>query len=36
MGQINMTDLEQMAVDESKAERCTATKTVQEAVRDSA
>jgi hypothetical protein len=35
MGQINVEDLEQMAVDESRPERCSAAKKVLEAVRDS-
>ncbi len=34
MGQIDVEDLEQMAVDESRAERCSAAKKVLEAVRD--
>ena len=34
MGQINVEDLEQMAADESRAERCSAAKKVLEAVRD--
>ena len=35
MGQIDVEDLEQMVVDESRAERCSAAKKVLEAVRDS-
>jgi hypothetical protein len=35
MGQIDVEDLEQMAANESKAERCLAAKKVLEAVRDS-
>ena len=35
MGQINVKDLERMAVDPSRAERCSAAKKVLEAVRDS-
>jgi hypothetical protein len=35
MGQINVKDLEQMAGDATKAERCSAAKKVLEAVRDS-
>jgi hypothetical protein len=35
MGQIDVDDLEQMAADESRAERCSAAKKVLEAVRDS-
>ena len=35
MGQINVEDLEQMAVDTTRAERCSAAKKVLEAVRDS-
>lgn len=34
MGQIDVKDLEQMAADNSKAERCLAAKKVLEAVRD--
>ncbi|MFZ2471345.1 MAG: hypothetical protein WAW52_05310 [Methanothrix sp.] len=34
MGQINVEDLERMAVDESRAERCSAAKKVLEALRD--
>ncbi len=34
MGQINVGDLEQMAADTSRAERCSAAKKVLEAVRD--
>jgi len=34
MGQIDVKDLEQMAADNSKAERCSAAKKVLEAVRD--
>jgi hypothetical protein len=34
MGQINVEDLEQMAADISRAERCSAAKKVLEAVRD--
>ena len=34
MGQINVKDLEQMAADISRAERCSAAKKVLEAVRD--
>jgi hypothetical protein len=36
MGQINVEDLEQMAADASRAERCSAAKKVLVAVRDSA
>ncbi len=36
MGQINVEDLEQMAADTSRAERCSAAKKVLEAVRDTA
>ena len=36
MGQIDVEDLEQMAADESRAERCSAAKKVLEAVRDTA
>ena len=35
MGQINVEDLEQMAADATRAERCSAAKKVLEAVRDS-
>ena len=35
MGQIDVDDLEQMAADESRAERCSAAKKVLEAVKDS-
>ncbi|HUS74588.1 MAG TPA: hypothetical protein VMY43_01130 [Methanothrix sp.] len=35
MGQIDIKDLEQMATDASRAERCSAAKKVLEAVRDS-
>jgi len=35
MGQINIKDLEQMAADVTKAERCSAAKKVLEALRDS-
>jgi len=35
MGQINVEDLEQMAADASRTERCSAAKKVLEAVRDS-
>ena len=35
MGQIDVTDLERMAADASRAERCSAAKKVLEAVRDS-
>ena len=35
MGQINVEDLERMAADISRAERCSAAKKVLEAVRDS-
>ena len=35
MGQIDVEDLEQMATDASRAERCSAAKKVLEAVRDS-
>ena len=35
MGQINVKDLEQMATDATKVERCSAAKKVLEAVRDS-
>ena len=35
MGQINVEDLEQMAADTTRAERCSAAKKVLEAVRDS-
>jgi hypothetical protein len=35
MGQINVEDLEQMAADTSRAERCSAAKKVLEAIRDS-
>ena len=34
MGQIDVKDLEQMAADNSKAERCSAAKKVLDAVRD--
>jgi len=34
MGQINVEDLEKMAADESRPERCSAAKKVLEAVRD--
>lgn len=34
MGQINVEDLEQMAADESKWEKCSAAKKVLDAVRD--
>ena len=34
MGQIDVEDLEQMAADTSRAERCSAAKNVLEAVRD--
>jgi len=34
MGQINVEDLEQMAADTTRAERCSAAKKVLEAVRD--
>jgi hypothetical protein len=34
MGQINVEDLERMATDATRAERCSATKNVLEAVRD--
>jgi hypothetical protein len=34
MGQINVEDLEQMAADATRAERCSAAKKVLEAVRD--
>ncbi|MEI6105020.1 MAG: hypothetical protein WCP70_13870 [Methanothrix sp.] len=36
MGQINVEDLEQMAADATRAERCSAAKKVLEAVRDTA
>ncbi len=36
MGQINVEDLEKMAADESREERCSAAKKVLEAVRDTA
>jgi hypothetical protein len=35
MGQIDVDDLEQMAADESRTERCSAAKKVLEAVKDS-
>jgi hypothetical protein len=35
MGQINVEDLEQMSIDPSKAERCSAAKKVLEAIIDS-
>ena len=35
MGQIDVEDLEQMAADATRAERCSAAKKVLEAVRDS-
>ena len=35
MGQIDVTDLERMAADATRAERCSAAKKVLEAVRDS-
>jgi hypothetical protein len=35
MGQINVEDLEAMAADETRAERCSAARKVLEAVRDS-
>jgi hypothetical protein len=35
MGQIDIEDLEQMAADASRAERCSAAKKVLEAIRDS-
>jgi hypothetical protein len=35
MGQINVEDLERMATDATRAERCSAAKKVLEAVRDS-
>jgi hypothetical protein len=35
MGQINVEDLEQMAADSSRAERCSAAKKVLEAIEDS-
>jgi hypothetical protein len=35
MGQINVEDLERMAADASRAERCSAAKKVLEAVKDS-
>ena len=35
MGQINVEDLEQMAADPTRAERCSAAKRVLEAIRDS-
>ena len=35
MGQIDVEDLEEMAADESRAERCSAAKKVLKAVRDS-
>ncbi len=35
MGQINVEDLEQMAADTTRAERCSAAKKVLEAVKDS-
>jgi hypothetical protein len=35
MGQINVEDLEQMAADATRAERCSAAKKVLETVRDS-
>ena len=35
MGQINVEDLEQMAADTTRTERCSAAKKVLEAVRDS-
>jgi hypothetical protein len=35
MGQINVEDLEQMAADTTRAERCSAAKKVLEAIRDS-
>jgi len=35
MGQINVEDLEQMAADTTRAERCSAAKKVLDAVRDS-
>ena len=35
MGQINIEDLEQMASDASRVERCSAAKKVLEAIRDS-
>mgnify|MGYP003621553044 FL=1 len=34
MGQIGVEDLEQMAADESRAERCSAARKVLDAVRD--
>ena len=34
MGQIDVEDLEQMAADESKAEKCSAARKVLDAVRD--
>jgi len=36
MGQIDVEDLEKMAADESREERCSAAKKVLEAVRDTA
>lgn len=36
MGQISVVDLEQMAADTSRAERCSAAKKVLEAIEDSA
>jgi len=36
MGQINVEDLEQMAADATRAERCSAAKKVLEAVREAA
>jgi hypothetical protein len=36
MGQISVVDLEQMAADASRAERCSAAKKVLEAIEDSA
>ena len=36
MGQIDVEDLEQMAADATRAERCSAAKKVLEAVRDTA
>ena len=36
MGQINVEDLEHMAADASRAERCSAAKKVLEAIEDSA
>ncbi len=35
MGQIDVQDLEEMAADETRAERCSAARKVLEAVRDS-